>query len=262
MDSISKISFDDRSSRSTENGKEKLVPMTAKSTFFVSGIGLLLMGICGLLVSCQEPQQGDGIAAFETDEVFGNGFADNSPVICRVGDLEITQSDLDLRHEELPRSLKARFSGPDWEKQFLRYMVEEVLLYKEALKRKLYLQPEVSQQLISQRRSVLKSALRSYELVKDLSPTEEQIQTYYERNRERYNRQGTLHARHVACKDKETAYEAYDRLRQGGKLGHFARVVADVANRHQQWLDTTCVCADYTWRILFPDENPLSFHTR
>lgn len=197
------------------------------------GMTLMLSGAALNLGACAPEEQQNADQVLCNDEVFGNSFEDLSPVICRVGDLEITQNDLDLRYEELPRNMKARFSGKDWEKRFLRYMVDEAIMYKAALERRIYLNPEVAQHLISQRRSVLKSALRDLDLIKDVKPTDEQIRNYYDLNREQFTKLGAMNARHIACQSEMHALEAYDRIRQGGSLGHFARVVADYSTNFE-----------------------------
>lgn len=216
--------------------------MSDKRRISQSGVIFLVTVSFFVLVSCQD-DQGEDTAQFQNASVFGNGFEDFTPVICKVGDVEISQNDLDLRYEELPRNLKSRFSGNDWEKRFLRYMVDEVLLYKEAVNRKIYLDPEVAQHLISQHRSVLKNALRDRDLVKNLEPTEEQIKTHFERNKENYMRQGTLRARHISCQSKENIFEAYDRLRQGGRQGNFAYVVAEYSTN----LESAKQAGDLGW---------------
>jgi len=170
-------------------------------------------------------RQGAGEAGGDPDlgRLYGTGFKDNTPVMCRVGDTEITRGDFDRRYRELPDNLKARFSGEGWEKRFLRYMVDETLLAQEAVRRRLYRDPEVSQALIADRRAILVNAFRDRELIKDLAPTEDQIKQYFERNRAAYVMQGTVQARHIQARDRQSAFAAYDALRQGRP---FATVVA------------------------------------
>jgi hypothetical protein len=204
--------------------------MTAKRKY-LSSMFLLLVGALVLgLVSCQSADQeggGQGLAVAKDQPIFGNGFIDKTPVLCRIGGQEITEKMLRLRYEELPRSLKSRFSGEGWEKRFLRYMVDELLLTQAAVERKLYLEPQIMQNLISTRRSALKTAMRDIELIKGIQPTEERIQQHYEQSKIHYKRQGTMHARHIQCNSREAAQDAYDRLRRGGWEGGFGYVVAD-----------------------------------
>jgi len=199
--------------------------MFAKRPLRQFALALLFLLAAVALVSCQAEEKSEGQP--DPSLLYGNGFLDQSTVICKIDDFEITRNMLDLRYEEMPRRMKSRFSGEDWDKRFLRFMVDEILMVQEAVRRKLYLDPEVAQHLISQRRSVLKSALAEIDLIKDAAPTEEQIRVHFERNRESYLREGTGRARHIPCQDKDAAWQAYDRLRQGGRAGAFPLVVAE-----------------------------------
>ncbi|MFH1842701.1 MAG: peptidyl-prolyl cis-trans isomerase [bacterium] len=202
---------------------------------FTLPAALLLLGVlavCG--TSCrQETEQSSGLP--DWSGIFGNGYADHSPVICRVGDLEITQNDMDRRYEELPPALMSRFSGQGWEMRFLRYMVEEALLTQEAVNRKLFLEPGVSQRLISQYRTALKAALRDHYLMEGFEPTEEQIVTYYEQNQADYRREGKIHARHIPCQSREAAQDAYNQIMEleAEEPNVFIRLVASFSTNQK-----------------------------
>jgi hypothetical protein len=192
---------------------------------------LLIVVLLGSLVgfgatSCQqEKTEAEGP---DWMGIFGNGYRDPSPVICRIGDLAITQNQLEMRYEEMPNNLRKQFSGEGWERRLLRFMVDEALLVREATQRKLYQDPTVSQQLISQYRYIMKLVMRDQELIKGRAPSEEQIREYFELNRDKYMREGAIHARHIPCQTKEDAYEAYDQIRrfQDEDPAMFARIVA------------------------------------
>ncbi len=188
--------------------------MFAKRMVVLIGVLVLCVAVALAAVSCQQQQQAARDKSGPDADIFGNGYLDNTPVIARVGDLEITQRDLDLRYEELPSNAKQRFSGDGWEVRFLHYMVDEALIVQEAQRRKLDRDPKVSQMLISQRREVLKGAMRNYALMQDKQPTEEQLRHYFELNKDKYMREGFLHARHIPCRSREAANEVYDQLRQ------------------------------------------------
>lgn len=178
-------------------------------------LAALLAALAVVPLACG--RQGGGAAGGDPDlgRLYGTGFKDNTPVMCRVGNVEITRGDFDRRFQELPDNLKARFSGEGWERRFLRYMIDETLLAQEAIRRRLDRDPQVAQALIADRRSILVNAFRDRELIKDLAPSEDQIKQYFERNHSAYVMQGTLQARHVQARDRQSAFAAYDALRQG-----------------------------------------------
>lgn len=186
--------------------------MMKQRHLWLSGL-LLCWGALGLaLVSCQQSQEVEDTP--DWSGIFGNGYKDLSIVICEVGDVKITENDLERRYEELPSNLKSRFRGEGWESRFLRYMVDEVLLVQEAMGRKLYRKPTISQMLISQFRTTMKRSIQDFELIKDQEPTAEQVQAFYEQNIDSYIREGRIHARVIVCQNKETAFLAYDQIRE------------------------------------------------
>jgi peptidyl-prolyl cis-trans isomerase C len=187
--------------------------MFAKRMVVLIGVLALCVAMALAAVSCQQ-QQAEQDTSAKSSDIFGNGYLDRSPVIVKVGDLEITQQDLDMRYEELPNNSRKRFSGDGWEIRFLRYMVDEALIVQEAQRRKLYLDPKVAQLLISQRREVLKGAMRNYALMQDKQPTEQQLRHYFELNKDKYMREGFLHVRHIPCRSREEANACYDQIRQ------------------------------------------------
>lgn len=170
-------------------------------------IAVLLAAGCG----DSEPQ-GEAPAG---EKIFGNGHPDRTAVLVRVGEVEITQRDLDLRYAELPANLKSRFSGEGWQTRFLRYMVDEVLQYQEALSLHLNRDPAVAQALISDRRTILKEALQDRHVFAGIAPREQDVVEYYERNKAHFREEGLLHARAIVCADRKAAFEAYDQIRSG-----------------------------------------------
>jgi hypothetical protein len=177
------------------------------------GIAVLLAAFACALSSCQRPAAGAGGAGPDYRGIFGNGFKDASPVLAKVGDLEISRNDFDRRYGELPDKMKKQYSGEGWEKRFLRFMTDEALSYQEAQKRNLARDPEIGQLLVSSQRYVLINALRERALAKEAKPTEQELHDYYERTRDSYTVLGILQARHIQCRDRQTAWEAYRAIR-------------------------------------------------
>lgn len=188
-------------------------------------ITILLCGILGLS-SCQQ-EGGDTAAEAPVDGVWGNGFKDLSPVVCRVGDIEITQQDLDLHFAELPAKQQAKYNGDDWKKQLLREMVDETLLANQALTRKMYLDPDVSRLLLSLRRTALVQAYRDQEIYGGIEATEEEIEAHYRKSRESFVAQPAISLRHIETGDRETADYAFEALQGTGREATWAYVCAE-----------------------------------
>ena len=196
--------------------------MTAVRRVFI----LLLVVCLGMfLASCQENQEKK--PAFEWQPIYGHGLHDTSPVIATVGDLEITQMDLDLRFDELPPKLKHEYQGEEGQRLLLKDMVEQALMVMGAVELGLYNDTDVARTLISQRRSTLDLAMRNIGLLKEAQPTEDEIRDFFDKNRSQFRQEGMSLARHIECLGQQEAQQAYARLLQGGLENDFPHVVKD-----------------------------------
>lgn len=140
--------------------------------------------------------------------IFGDGTHDASLVIAEVDGYKITERMLDIRFEEMSKEQKARYQGEDGKRLMVRQMVDEVLKLREAEKRKLERVAANARVLISQRRISLDNALTN-DLIGGKEPTVEQIRAFYEDNKDRYLRLGTMHAAHIECATEAAARAAY-----------------------------------------------------
>ncbi len=189
------------------------------------GIAVLLAMLSCTLFSCQRPGAGGADPDFR--RIFGNGFKDVSPVLAKVGDLEISRNDFDRRLAELPEKTRKQYTGEGWEKRFLRFMTDEALLYQEAQKRNIARDPEIGGMLISTQRHILINALRERSLANEAKPTEQELRSYFERTRDSFKVMGALQAQHIQCRDRQTAWEAYRAIRAAvNPAAEFPRQVA------------------------------------
>ncbi len=179
----------------------------------------VLLSVVALVVTlvatagCQQQQQTG--AGFGWKPLFGDLAKDTSPVLARVGDIEITQADLEQFIDEQPERLKGDFAGPEGERVALRRMIEQSLMVLGAVDRKLYNDPLVARSLVMQRRLTLDKAMRQFGLLKDAKPSEAQMKEYYESNISRYHQQGLVRARHIELATKADADRAWARLQKG-----------------------------------------------
>jgi parvulin-like peptidyl-prolyl isomerase len=188
-----------------------------------------------VLVACNGTSQGDDAKAQGTKAqstkvqgakiqgaIFGDGMNDPSPVIAEVNGYKITQRMLDIRYEELSKDLKQRYQGDDGKRLLVLQMADEVLRLREAERRKLESIPDVARVLISQRRLSLDAALTNA-LIADKQPSVEEIREYYQANKDKYVRLGTMHAAHIECATESEARAAYNEAKKDG--AQFAKVV-------------------------------------
>lgn len=188
-------------------------------------LAVLCLGSALALCGCQEGSSASG--SFQYLPLFGDGKKDVTPTIAKVGDVAITENQLELWIDELPPAKRAKYEGPDGRRLALKTMVEAVLMVNGAVEQKLYLDQDVARMLISLRRSTLDTAMRNYGLLRGHEPTEEQIRQFFTDNRDKYRHLGIVHARHIATDSREKAQEAYARLLKGGPGNSFPELVRE-----------------------------------
>ncbi len=172
-------------------------------------LALVAVVLTALVAGCQQQQTG---ASFGWKPVFGDLAKDTTPLVAKVGEIEITQADLEQFIDEQPERLKGNFAGPEGERMALRTMVEQSLMVLGAVDRKLYNDQKVARSLVMQRRLTLDRAMRQFGLLKDAKPTEQQLKEYYEKNAGRYQQQGLVRVRHIECLTRADAERAYRKL--------------------------------------------------
>ncbi len=174
---------------------------------------------------CNDGGQNSGRAQFMP--LFGDGSKDNTAVLARVDEVEITDMDLDLFLDELPPAKRSKFNGPDGRRLALKKMVDEAVLALGAVDEELFRDQDVARTLISLRRNTLDTAMRNYGLLRGHEPTEEEIRAYFQNNPDKYRQLGIVEARGVETMSEEKAQEAYQRLLKGGKNNDFPSIVKE-----------------------------------
>jgi hypothetical protein len=196
---------------------------------FISIVSSLL-----LLTACQEDSPsaaGSGSRSmaknFQWLPMYGDGANDTSGVIARVGNIEITARDLGMYLEELPSAQQNKYAGPDGKRLLLKRMIDAVLMVQGAVEKKLYNDQDVARTIIAQRRNTLESAMVNYGLLRGQKPSDEEIRKSFMATRTRYRQAGIVNARHIECKTKDKADEAFRRLTEGGKRNDWMSVMVD-----------------------------------
>lgn len=188
---------------------------------------LFLLGALFPLSACKD--QAPAAGNFQWLPLYGDFTTDRSAVVARVGDLELTENMVKLYIDELPPRLKSNYQGPDGERLALRRMVDQVLLVKGAVDLKLYNDPDVARQLVSQRRNTLEYAMRNYGLLRGKTPSKEEMRKYFDDNKANYRQQALAMSRHIECLNRGDANRAYQRLKSGKFENNFAHVLAEAS---------------------------------
>jgi len=118
----------------------------------------------------------------------------------RIGDETISEREVEERMGTLPHSQKLKFGTRAGKANLVDEIINERVIYREALEKKLQHKKDVKQRLDYARRMILMKAYYQY-IAENIEITEEEIQDYYQNNQLEFKTEPTIKAQHVFTKD-------------------------------------------------------------
>jgi len=214
-------------------------PDTLRSRGFVA---LLALALCLLLVTagCSQPAHNDGVVAM-------------------VDDVELTQVDFDARLALygvlFGSGVEEQLKAEETQQQILDELVEEILLIRIADERSIEPDPEqveaemaqLDEYLLSQfgdqesineelkERGLPETAIHDFfkdrlliqalydDVTADIEVSDEEVQQYYEDNKQQFTIPEEIHAAHILVETEEEALALIDKLNGGEDFGELAK---------------------------------------
>jgi len=170
--------------------------------------------------------------AAATVGVSGCGKKASDPVVARVGNVNITQSQLAARLDELPPYAKEQFGTPQGMIDFLQRMVDEEVLYQAAKQRGYDRDPEVTKVVDAVKRRSMIQTFYQKELEAAVQIPDADVQKYYDEHGEQFQQRAKIKFRHVMTNTKVEAERARKRLLGGEDFAVVAREMStDVSTK-------------------------------
>ncbi len=143
-----------------------------------------------------------------------------SRVIAKVNGKAITVKDFDSRLSKMPAYYKAIASQR--KKDFLEDMINEQLLYKEALKRGLNRDKDVKELIEEARNKIIVAKLLENES-KKTAVSEEKIEEFYQEHKDDFVTPLKMRASHIMVDTEEEAREVQKKLNEGADFAQLAK---------------------------------------
>lgn len=147
-------------------------------------------------------------------------------VLARVGNQTVTEADLDQLANAVPEKFRYLYQTPEGRQKTLDYVVNIYVLSEEAKNQGMDKKPEV-QRLIDFTKKDLLARVYLDKMNKGLpAPSEQDVKTFYEKNKERFVTPESIHLRHILVKTEKEAKDALAKLKKGQKFDELAKKVS------------------------------------
>ena len=140
----------------------------------------------------------------------------NQEILATVAGENITAADLNAFIQTMPREQQMYASNPQFRQQVLEQLMNGRLFAKYAEEIKLDETEEFKTVLNNARKDILAS-MAIAETVKVVTVTEEELKGFYEVNKHRFEKGGTVSAKHILLKDEIKCQEILEEI-MGGKV--------------------------------------------
>ncbi|KPL00485.1 MAG: hypothetical protein AMJ91_04560 [candidate division Zixibacteria bacterium SM23_73_3] len=138
-------------------------------------------------------------------------------IVARIGDREITMTELEEQIERLPPSVQTEFKDKESKLKFLQSYVGSELLYHTALRRGLDKDKDVEEGIFQFRKQMMINRLLSEEIPQDIEISESEIKLYYDAHKEQFKDKNLNEVRSQIESElkKVKQDEAYNKLIKG-----------------------------------------------
>jgi peptidyl-prolyl cis-trans isomerase C len=153
----------------------------------------------------------------------GGEKAEQGQAVARVGGKTITEGDMQARLEEMPPFMKQQLSTPDGRRRLLDALIEEEMVYKEAVASGLDKTEEFRKELDKTRREILIRDYYEKVIEAKATPSDAEVKQYYEANPAEFAVPAGVNVRHIMVTTPEEAARLARQIEQGADFAALAR---------------------------------------
>ena len=146
----------------------------------------------------------------------------SSTPIAVAGDWVITLGDLESRINQAMPQFRSRFATAEGRRMLLNSMIDNRLLYQEAIRQRLDQDPGIRERLQSFAEQ-LYSAELSKRLLQGVAVSDQETRGYYDAHPEEFTTPEQVRARHILLKTAEEAAAVLKQLQKGGRFDELAK---------------------------------------
>jgi len=165
-------------------------------------------------------------------------------VVAKYGNETVTLRDLDEQLEKLDETTRQNFKSPQKKFEFLQQFLATKLLARKARKMGYDRDADINEKLEMLKDQLMIEKMAQSEISKKVKPSAEDIQLYYEANKEKYNSPEQVKTAHILLDSQEKAQQALDTVKGGADFAQTAQAESMDQSTKQagglidQWLST------------------------
>ncbi len=144
-------------------------------------------------------------------------------IAARIGDTKLTTDEVDKRFEQLGADQRGDFKGKRGKVAFVDKLIEEQIIYEEALTKKLDRDRDIKGRIEKAKKAILISEYYRKEIVDKVNITDAEIKEYYNTNQEEFRTRALIKAHHIFSTDSMKAVEWKKRLDAGENFSKIAK---------------------------------------
>ena len=135
-------------------------------------------------------------------------------ILATVAGEEITAEDLNAFIQSMPKEQQMYASNPQFRQQIIDQLVNARLFAKYAEELKMD-ETEEFQKILNNAKKEILASMAIGETVKGATVTEEEVKEFYESNKARFEKGGTVSAKHILVKDEAKCQEILEEIAAG-----------------------------------------------
>jgi peptidyl-prolyl cis-trans isomerase C len=155
--------------------------------------------------------------------LFGCKKDDDSKVLATINDDKITMSDFNKELDKIPMNMKMMVASESGKKNFLDRLIVKKLLMKEAEKANIEQDKEFQSRLAEIKEQLIIESLLKKKLASSMNLTDENLQKYYDANKEKFLKEREINTRHIILKSEEEAKQVKEKLAAGEDFSELAK---------------------------------------
>jgi parvulin-like peptidyl-prolyl isomerase len=148
---------------------------------------------------------------------------EDSKVLVTINDDKITMAEFNKELDKIPMNMKMMVATESGKKSFLDRLIIKKLLLKEAEKANVEQDKEFQNRLAEIKEQLVIESLLKKKLTAGANITDENLQKYYEANKEKFRKEREVNTRHILLKSEEEARQVKEKLASGEDFSELAK---------------------------------------